>query len=243
MRLFMNKWDARCRIISFTLIVFTISSLRTVNGVIAAFVLALLVILISGVPIRIILGKIRFPLLFLVPLFLFLPLTSGGEVCLQYSFITLYSNGLLLSCIIFFKTLSIISIFFVLMMISSFNETVAAMRSLKVPAKLINMLIFTYRYIFVYLEDLRKMRSALVLRGFRNRNNFHSLKSNANIIGSLVVRSYEQADRINNAMVLRGWSGEIKSLYSFDLKRTDVIKSVIMLLPVVLLAVVEMGLF
>ena len=57
-----------------------------------------------------------------------------------------------------------------------------------------------------------------------------SLVNSANLIGTLLIRSFEQTDRIYNAMILRGFNSEIPFQHGFRIQKIDVIKSVVVLL-------------
>jgi len=217
-------WDTRCKIISLMILIFCISTLKSIEAAIFSLLISLILIGLSRLPYRFISRRVLYIALFLVPLFLFLVLTSGGNTFISFGFIKLYREGIVLSFMIFIKMISIVLIFFIMFGTSSFNHTAVALKSLKIPSKLVNLLLFTYRYIFVYLEDLRKMRSALVLRGYRTRNSIRSLKSTANLIGSLLVRSFEQSEQIYKAMTLRGFNDNIVSLDEFHIDYVDIIK-------------------
>jgi cobalt/nickel transport system permease protein len=165
----------------------------------------------------------------MLPLFLVLIFTSGGDLMAEYGAIRIYKNGLRLSALIMIKLVSILMLFFVTFSTSPFNKTAYAFRLLRFPSKLVNLFLFSYRYIFVYLEDLRRMRSALVLRGFRNRSSLAAFRSNANLIGSLLVNSFEQTDQIYKAMRIRGFEGDLVSLDEFHFGPRDMVKSLFVL--------------
>jgi len=109
---------------------------------------------------------------------------------------------------------------------------------------MLNIILFTYRYFFVFFEDLRKMRVALTLRGFRNRNGLSSLRSSASLAGSILVRSYEQTERIYRAMLLRGYNGSIIAHRKFNPSVSDLFLSVIIIaVPFAFLIAEIKGLF
>ena len=147
-----NRWEPCSLLITFVVMIFLISSLDSVMWAGAA----LLYVVFSGMVILSqregLVRSIRFPILLLLPLFIFLPFTSGGEVVWQKSFLTLYREGLLLALLIFLKTFAILLAMTIFMRLQAFNETIAALQSLKVPLKLTALLQFTYRYIFLYKD-------------------------------------------------------------------------------------------
>lgn len=218
-------WDTRFKIVSLFTLLVCISQVRTIETALFAFLISLLIILIARLPLDYILKKSFYPLLFMLPLFIILLTTSGGDVLLEYGFVRIYRNGLSLSLLIMIKLFSILMLFFATFSTSSFNNTAYAFRKLRVPSKLVNLFLFSYRYIFVCLEDLRKMRKALALRGFRNRSSLASFRSNAYLIGSLLVNSFEQTDLIYKSMRIRGFEGDLVSLNEFRFGVCDVIKS------------------
>ncbi|MCP4136070.1 MAG: cobalt ECF transporter T component CbiQ [bacterium] len=217
-------WDSRCKIVSFLALVLVIAITRTIPGALAGLFLALVLMIVSRLPLLFLLNKVKVALLFLVPLFLLLPLTSGGKELYTWSVLSLYYDGLYMAGLIGIKTTAIILLFTVMMSSATFTETASALRTLKIPVKLLNMILFTYRYLFVYFDDLRKMKTALTLRGFRSRSRIRSWISSANLIGSMLIRSYEQTERVYNAMILRGYSGEMPYHHEFDLKGKDFVK-------------------
>lgn len=234
-----HRWDIRCKIVSLIFLVFCISSLKSFEGASISLVIALFYILLSRLPFHFILGRILYPVLFLVPLFIMLGISSGGEVLWSSPLINIYKDGIYLSSLILIKLVSIVFIFIVIWSTASFNNTACALRSLKVPSKLVFMLLFTYRYFFVFLEYLRKMKSSLKLRGYKSRGGLRSFRSTANLIGSLLVRSFEQTEQIQNAMILRGFQGDIISLERMQVRAPDLLKSFVAIIFSLILLYME----
>jgi ABC-type multidrug transport system fused ATPase/permease subunit len=107
---------------------------------------------------------------------------------------------------------------------------------------MLNIILFTYRYFFVFSEDLRKMRIALNMRGAARRGFFRSMGSAANLAGSLLVRSYEQTERIYQAMMLRGYQGRIVTDEIFSLRFADVALAIILVLePLAIMLAEQFG--
>lgn len=81
-----------------------------------------------------------------------------------------------------------------------------ALRQLKVPKLFVLQLLLTYRYLSVLLEEVSRMSTAYALRApgqkgiaFRNWGSF---------AGQLLLRTFDRAQRVYQAMVLRGFDGE-----------------------------------
>ncbi len=82
-----------------------------------------------------------------------------------------------------------------------------ALARLRVPDKLVHLLLFTVRYLAVLHKEYRRLRQAMRTRGFRARSNLHSWRSLGWLMGMLLVRSLERSRRILAAMKSRGFNG------------------------------------
>ncbi|MGK7922035.1 MAG: energy-coupling factor transporter transmembrane component T [Trichodesmium sp.] len=68
------------------------------------------------------------------------------------------------------------------------------------------MFMLSYRYIFELSHQLNKMLKATKLRGFqRSKISWRNLSVYAALTGSLLVQSYQQAERVYQSMLLRGY--------------------------------------
>jgi cobalt/nickel transport system permease protein len=88
---------------------------------------------------------------------------------------------------------------------------------------LVHLLALTYRYVFVVLDELARLRIALRVRGFRNRASLPSYRTIGHVTGTLVVRSFERAERVGHAMRCRGFAGRFHSLAEFHTRPADVL--------------------
>jgi cobalt/nickel transport system permease protein len=89
-----------------------------------------------------------------------------------------------------------------------------ALRKLFVPKIFIMQLLFTYRYIYVLVEEVSRVLKAYHLRSPVKKGVF--LKDAGSLLGQILLRSFDKATRIYNAMRLRGFEGE----YIFDEKKS-----------------------
>jgi len=225
-----HRMDIRAKIISIFAAAMFISSCSTIPAALISTAFSLILTLFSGIPLQFYLRKIYYPLLFLVPLFIFLPFSSGGEVLISIWIFNIYKEGILLSLLISIKLISIIILINIMISTATFRDTAAALRTLKIHDKMLNIILFTYRYFFVFFEALRKMKIALTLRGSGKRSTVKSLGTSANLAGSIIVRSYEQTERIYEAMLLRGYSGRIVSSKIFIIRGADIFLALIIII-------------
>ncbi|MBW3541746.1 MAG: cobalt ECF transporter T component CbiQ [Planctomycetes bacterium] len=93
-----------------------------------------------------------------------------------------------------------------------FDQLLRALARLKVPAVLVAMMAFMYRYSFVLWDELDKMRTARRARSFGRGGRWFAWTTSAQIIGMLLIRSLSRAERIYGAMKSRGWDGRVRTL-------------------------------
>jgi cobalt/nickel transport system permease protein len=92
------------------------------------------------------------------------------------------------------------------------EELLKTLKRYKVPMVLIATLAFAYRYVFVLWEELDKMRTARRARSFGNPSLWTRWKISVQLLGMLLLRALNRAERVHGAMCARGWDGEIRTL-------------------------------
>ena len=122
------------------------------------------------------------------------------------------------------RFLCILTVGLVLFGTTPFLTTIKSMRALGLPAILADMAFLFFRYLFEISDDLRRMEMAMRLRGLRVRRfSLHALRTLAWLGGSILVRSYERADRVYKAMILRGYGHAGRSKYDLRASSRDLI--------------------
>jgi cobalt/nickel transport system permease protein len=114
-----------------------------------------------------------------------------------------------------------------LVSVTQFPDMIHAFEHLRVPAILTTIVAFLYRYLFVLTDEVMRLlrardaRSA-ALPGLKSgRSVFWRAKIAGNMAGQLFLRSYERSDRIYNAMLARGYQGQLRTLRAHILTRRD----------------------
>lgn len=97
-----------------------------------------------------------------------------------------------------------------------------ALAHLRVPGKLVHLFLFTVRYTEVLWIEHQRMQRALRARAFRPRVDAHTYRTLSRLVGMLLVRSLDRADRVLAAMRCRGYRGQFHLLHHFHYHRRDV---------------------
>jgi len=96
---------------------------------------------------------------------------------------------------------------------TGFNNICFALNRLGAPKIFAVQLLFLYRYIFVLAEEAAKMVRARNLRSVNGKGK--GIKTYGPLLGNLLLRTINRAERIHLAMVCRGFDGRIRILKKF----------------------------
>jgi cobalt/nickel transport system permease protein len=127
-----------------------------------------------------------------------------------------------LALLVLGKALTVLTLMLVLLASAPPEETLKAAHALHIPGMLVQVAVLTYRYLFVLADELARLRVALRVRGYRNRVNRHSYRTVGHVAGALLVRGYERAERVGQAMRCRGFTGRFHALAQFRTTAADV---------------------
>ncbi|MBP8181252.1 MAG: cobalt ECF transporter T component CbiQ [Acidimicrobiia bacterium] len=87
-------------------------------------------------------------------------------------------------------------------------EVMTGLRRLRLPAAMVTIIAFMWRYLDLIASESGRMRLAMAARGYQPRWLWHA-RPLANATGALFVRTYERGERVHQAMLARGWTGEM----------------------------------
>lgn len=232
-----QRWDPRVKIASLLLFIFGVALLKTLPTALGALVCALLLMRISALPWHFVLHTMQWVVLFLLPFFLILPFSYPGEAAGEFLGLPFSWEGLRLAVLIFVKALAIVTVSFAMFGSSRFDVSMIALQRLKCPNMIIQMLLFSYRYTYTFLDEMRRMNTSMKARGFVPRTDGYTLRTYGNFVGTLLVRSFERTERIYKAMLSKGYQGEFHTLVRFAAAGDDFIKAgIAVLLTAALLA-------
>jgi cobalt/nickel transport system permease protein len=188
--------------------------------------IAIIFVLLSKIPIIFILKRLKWVVLFIFAVLIVLPFSVGSSSIFHFFFLTIYNEGLRLAVTIAIKALTVILLLFPMVATMKFVTFIKALEKLRLPNKLVQIITFTYRYIFVLLNELKRTILSIETRSYRKSTRVHKFRALSNAVGMLLVRSYERGQRIHNSMIARGYTGKIKTLDKFKMRSLDWVKAV-----------------
>ncbi|MFP4058223.1 MAG: cobalt ECF transporter T component CbiQ [Candidatus Brocadiia bacterium] len=158
---------------------------------------------------------------FLLVLWLVLPFTVEGTAVFHVGPLAWTAAGAARAMAIWLKANAIVLALTVLLGTMEITALGHALHHLRVPRKLAHLLLFTVRYIDLIHHEYRRLRNAMRVRCFRPRANRHTYRAYGNLVGMLLVRSFDRAERVLAAMKCRGFRGQFHLLDHFAFARRD----------------------
>ncbi len=235
-----HSWDPRVKLISISILLISIVSIDNLLMAVFGLSIAIVLVILSKIPLHFVFIHLRWALLFILFFFIVMPLTVGGEKEISFYFVNISLRGLKLAALIGLRAISAVLLIFPMIGTTRFNLTIKALQKLKVPGKIVQLIMFAYRYIFVLLEEIRRMTTAAESRLFKKKTDFYTLGVTGNLMGMLFVRGLERTRNVYNAMVSRGYKGSLKTWDKFQLSKADFLKAAAIIIPAIALNVTRL---
>ncbi|MEM7167421.1 MAG: energy-coupling factor transporter transmembrane component T [Planctomycetota bacterium] len=212
----LHRWDPGLKIIGLGALAFTFALLQGPWLCGLALTTAILLLAIARIPIAFVVSRLRWVVLFMLPLFVLLPLGRADGVSWRQAEVQ--------ATVIVLRGLAVTLLLFPMWGTAPFHRSLQALGEYHVPRQLLQLFLFSYRYLFVYLDQLRRLRGALRARHFRPGMNRHTLRTFGYGVGMLIVTSFEQTQRILLAMRARGYRGQMQTLEATKRRSADWLK-------------------
>lgn len=183
----------------------------------AIFPIAMLIL--ADLPLRVILQKILLAAPFtlfvgiLNPFFDSTPMLQLGNIYITAGVISFIS--------IFLRMLLCVTASLLLIATTPFHEICHSLASLGVPRPFVTQLMLLHRYIFILTGEAARLIQARSLRSFNGKGT--ELRYFIPMLGQLLLRSMDRAQRVHLAMLSRGFTGDIHILRPSTLKNTDML--------------------
>jgi len=216
-----HQFDPRAKIITFSFLIFSMVFVNDIKIAVFNLFVSFIFLLISRLPLNFVFSRIKCVLIFVLPFLMIMPLTVEGSELVCIGGLKVTYEGLSYGILIVLRAMAAVILMIIMLGTTRFNTMVKALYMLKVPGSLVQMLMFTYRYIFVFIDEFLRMWRAMSCKGFNLKPSKYALSMLGNAVGMLIVNSYERADRVYQSMVSRGYTGNPKTLVRFNMKAGD----------------------
>lgn len=225
----MHKLDPRVKLIMVFLGI--VAMVSETPGNIYPFVfygaVILTLILLSRIPPGFVLKRLFFVSPFIIMAALFYPasLMLAGE----YKFVNPQAEAINIGLSIFLKAGMSIILLIWLISTEKFHALLHGLRKLRMPRLIGIISALMYRYVFILADESLKTTRARDSRS-PGKLKMNRIKVYSNQMAMIFLRSWERSKIIYDSMLSRGFTGDFKDMKELELKRNDILISVLIVL-------------
>jgi cobalt/nickel transport system permease protein len=201
-----HSWEQSSKLVALLILIFSFAFVTKLSLLPLMVIITLVIFFLSKLPLSFLISRLRYPGFFILAVIIFLPFVAGTTVIWDGRILTIKQEGCLEVIRIVTRFVCILTVSLVLFGTAPFLKTIKAMRLLGLSPIIVDMMLLSYRYLESLGEVLTTMQRAIKLRGFQSHNfSRKNLEVMAELTGTLLVRSYDQSQRVYHAMILRGY--------------------------------------
>lgn len=203
-----HRWNPRAKFISLFALIIAFSLVQDLRFVPLMLAVTAVLFGMSRLPFGFLISRLRYPGVFLGALIVILPFFTGNpdNIVFELGVLSVKAEGLTYMLLVVSRFIAILTVSLVIFGTTTFLTTVYTLRSMGIPSIMADMLLLTVRYVFDIADTLVRMQRAMRLRGFQmSRLDGKSISRMVSLIASLLIRSYEQSERVYKSMRLRGY--------------------------------------
>lgn len=239
----LQSLDPRVKMLSMIVLTFAVALTRDIRLLVLVYLLILVVAYFSKIEmifflkriwvfIPIFAGIIMLPVLFnvvmpgdaLITLATFGPDAHLGPLTLP-PVVTITRQGTMLALTFVLRVATCVSVAVLLFLTTSHDLLFKSLRSLKVPKVYVLTLDMCYRYIFLFTDMIRDFYTARKSRSIKALPLIEEQKWVGSRIGYTLVKSLNMSEKVHEAMVSRGFNGDIKIIPRFSIHPRDYVAS------------------
>lgn len=224
-----HNFDPRAKIITFTTLIFSFAFINNLLIALFAVLFSVSLIFISKLPLNFVYTRLKHPIIFIFAIFMVMCFTVEGKIIIGSYFVNITLDGLKLGLLIFLRAIAALILAFLMLATNRFDTTIKALYMLKLPNIVVQMIVFSYRYIFVLVDEFQNMKKSMSAKGFEIKANRYGLSTIGNLIGMLLVKSYERGERVHKSMISKGYEGKPRMNTNYNLILSDYVLTIFMM--------------
>jgi cobalt/nickel transport system permease protein len=206
----LTRIDPRAKLlIAFAALVSVVTAGRIILPLLL-FGLCLGTVAVLRIPAKLVAVRLAAPLAIVAVLVVLQTFVTGSTPLYTFTLgpwqLTAKAEGLRQGTVLGSRVLGAVSVVFLLSLVTPVHRIFQALRWFGISRNWLEIAILMYRYIFVLMDRVANIAAAQKLRlGYTARG--RALHSFTTLAGSTIIHSFEQAERTNDAMRLRGYRG------------------------------------
>lgn len=203
----LHRLDPRAKVLTTLIFIVSVVSFDRyeISAMLPFFIYPAVLIAVGDLPFAYILRKILIVIPFALLIGLFNPVFDR-QVIMQVGTLDIWGGWI--SCLsILLRAILTATAAITLVAITGFPAICEALKKMGMPQVFAVQLLFLYRYIFVLTDEGVRTARARQLRTFGKRG--LGIRHFGVMVGHLLLRTWERAERIHMAMLARGFAGDV----------------------------------
>lgn len=202
----LGKWNPRLRLPALFVLAFAFSAVSSPAAVKLMLLITCCCWMLSGLPLRYVVQRLRYPSLLIIFMLLILLFAVTGEPLFEVGRISISRDGFNAALLIAVRFYSILILAIVFFGVAPLLTNIATLRALGLPWLMVDMALLMVRYLEVLKQEVQRLGVSMRLRGFQKKGwSLTTVRTTSWLILSLLLHSYERAEGIYQAMRLRGY--------------------------------------
>ncbi len=206
----LHRLDPRAKLITTLAFIVTVVSFDkyTLSALMPFLIYPMFLVTAGALPFTYLIKKVFLVAPFAMLIGVFNPLMDR-EILLQIGALRI-SGGWISFLSIMLRSVLTVSAALTLIALTGFNSVCMAMEKLRIPKPFVIQLMFLYRYLFVLIDEAARMVRARSLRSFNS--NTMAVGLFVPLVGQLLFRALDRAQRIHLCMCCRGFDGHFHTI-------------------------------
>lgn len=210
----LHKLDGRVKIIIVLVAVFCIVALNHWEMALIVFMSCVSLAILSKASLKVYLKRLIYLGYIIIFVSIIQPFTFGSKVIALVPWLSLpiYQEGISFAILIFMRCLAAVAVLNLLVLVTPITALMDSLAWFKVPSAIIDTMMLMFRYISLISEESARMYRAQESRCGHSKSvsYFKKIRNFGTIAGALVVRSFDRALQVGDAMASRGYTGRYR---------------------------------
>ncbi|UFS68676.1 cobalt ECF transporter T component CbiQ [Geomonas sp. RF6] len=209
----LHRLDPRAKVIVTLVFIFTVVSFGRyqISALIPFFAFPIAMVALGDLPPRFLVKKVALLCPFALLVAIFNPLFDR-DILIRLGSVGISAGWISCASIVLRAALTV-GAALILVALTGFPDICRALERLGMPRPFSVQLLFLYRYIFVLAEDASRAVRARQLRAFGDSG--MKISVYVSLLGHLLLRTWQRAERIHMAMLSRGFTGTFHTRHNY----------------------------
>ena len=242
----LHRLDARVKFICAIVAVFGAVALTRSEYAVIPIIVCVILVIYSRVSLKGYLKRLLYPI-FIAIVVAVVQLFTGIHIIATIPYLgwNIYQEGITFAILIFARVLAAASILNLLITVTPMETLLDSLSWFHIPSVILDTTMLMYRYISVVSDERARIYKAQQSRcGYtKSAGMFRKLGNYGTVGGMLLVKSFDRALKVGDAMVSRGYTGT-SSLFSYSTRKMakkDMAIGVLVVLAVAALLLANFG--